>query len=181
MSTFEWLALLGVLLVLLAWYLSYSAARLDRLHTRVESTHAALDAQLVRRAEVTLELANTGVLDPASSLILASASAESLGVEEDDPDRWSIESELSEALQVAVSPGVIATIRDDDGPEAEILTRIGAAGMRVQLARRFHNTAVTDVRRFRRKLSVRTFRLAGHAPYPSTIEFDDELPAGLRG
>jgi hypothetical protein len=27
---------------------------------------------------------------------------------------------------------------------------------------------------------VRLFRLAGHAELPSTIEFDDELPEGLR-
>jgi hypothetical protein len=45
----EGLALLALLLVL-GWYLSYSAARLDRLHHRVETTRAALDAQLARRA-----------------------------------------------------------------------------------------------------------------------------------
>ena len=39
----------GVLLVL-GWYLSYSAGRLDRLHHRVETSRAALDAQLARRA-----------------------------------------------------------------------------------------------------------------------------------
>ena len=48
--------------------------------------------------------------------------------------------------------------------------------MRVQLARRFHNDAVTDVRRVRRKTVVRLFRLAGHADLPATVEFDDELP-----
>ena len=46
--------------VLIAWYLSYGAARLDRLHARVEGALSALDAQLVRRAEATLELANSG-------------------------------------------------------------------------------------------------------------------------
>ena len=44
------------------------------------------------------------------------------------------------------------------------------------MARRFHNDAVIDVRRVRRKTVVRVFRLAGHAELPSTIEFDDELP-----
>ena len=48
------------------------------------------------------------------------------------------------------------------------------------MARRFYNDAVIDVRRVRRKTVVRAFRLAGHAELPSTIEFDDELPEGLR-
>ena len=51
----EGLALLALLLVL-GWYLSYSAARLDRLHHRVETTRAALDAQLARRAAAAVEL-----------------------------------------------------------------------------------------------------------------------------
>ena len=78
MSTLEWVTIVVVLVLILGWYLSYSAARLDRLHARVESTSAALDAQLVRRAEATLEVANAGHLDAASGLILASAAAESL-------------------------------------------------------------------------------------------------------
>ena len=49
------------------------------------------------------------------------------------------------------------------------------ANHRVQLARRFHNDAVTDVRRVRRKRVVRWFRLAGHAEMPRTFEIDDEL------
>ena len=55
-------------LVAIGWYLTYTAARLDRLHARVQGTLAALDAQLVRRAEATLELANARVLDAASEI-----------------------------------------------------------------------------------------------------------------
>ena len=62
-----------VLLIAVAWYLSYSAARLDRLHAKVEGAMSALDAQLIRRAEAALELANSGVLDPASALLIADA------------------------------------------------------------------------------------------------------------
>jgi hypothetical protein len=36
--------------VLVAWYLTFYATRLDRLHARVEGARSALDAQLVRRA-----------------------------------------------------------------------------------------------------------------------------------
>jgi hypothetical protein len=178
-STLEWLTLGVVLLVLLAWYLSYSAARLDRLHARIEATSAALDAQLVRRAEATLELANTGHFDAATGLILAAAAAESLATTEEDADREAVESDLTDALHVALAPIVLQELRGSDA--AEPLTRVREAGMRVQLARRFHNDAVTDVLRVRRKSTVRWFRLAGHAELPSTIEFDDELPAGLRG
>jgi hypothetical protein len=127
-----------------------------------------------------LELANTGQLDAASSLILAAAAAESLATQEDDPDRGAVESDLTDALHVALGPLVIDGLRATDDPTTETLTRVADAGTRVQLARRFHNDAVTDVRRVRRKTVVRAFRLAGHAELPATIEFDDELPAGLR-
>jgi hypothetical protein len=67
-----------IVLLVAAWYLSYSAARLDRLHAKVEGAMSALDAQLIRRAEAALELANSGVLDPASALLIADAATESL-------------------------------------------------------------------------------------------------------
>lgn len=69
----EWtvVALLLAGALAIAWYLSYTAARLDRLHARVEGSLAALDAQLVRRAEVALELANGADLDAASAFLLA--------------------------------------------------------------------------------------------------------------
>ena len=69
MSTLEWVTIVVVLVLILGWYLSYSAARLDRLHTRVESTSAAHDPPRVRRAEATLAVANAGHLDAASGLM----------------------------------------------------------------------------------------------------------------
>ena len=180
MTTTEVVTLLLIVLVAFGWYLSYSAARLDRLHARIEGTHSALDAQLVRRAEATLEVVNTGSLDAASSLILANAAAESLdSVDSSDSEREPVESDLSAALEVAITADVADALRAEPAG-AESLDRLGAAAMRVQLARRFHNDAVTDVRRVRRKGTVKTFRLAGHAPWPRTFEFDDEIPAPLR-
>ncbi len=191
-ATGEVLVLVLAVLLAIAWYLSYSASRLDRLHARVEGSLSALDAQLVRRAEATLELANSGELDPASSLILASAASESLErhtehLVDDDPldgqsfgGREPVESDLSEALALALTPPVVASITSHDGVAAAAVERIEAAGVRVQLARRFHNNAVKDVQRVRRKASVRWFRLAGHAVLPGTVEFDDDLPPTLR-
>ena len=193
MDILTWSVVAVAVLLGVAWYLSYSAARLDRLHTRAEGALSALDAQLVRRAEATLELANSGAIDPASALMLAGAASESLEAHNDRAleedflegqrfgEREGIESGLSEALQAALPPEVVAQLRDGhDSLGASALQRVEAAGVRVQLARRFHNDAVTDVQRVRRKGVVRLFRLAGHAELPRTVEFDDELPPAVR-
>ncbi|GAB3082558.1 MULTISPECIES: hypothetical protein [unclassified Phycicoccus] len=192
MQTVTWTAVAVAVLLGIAWYLSYNAARLDRLHTRAEGALSALDAQLVRRSEATLELANSGALDPASALMLAGAASEALEahnervLEEDFLEgqsfgqREELESDLTAALMAALSAEVVGEIRRDDNLGALALQRVEAAGVRVQLARRFHNDAVTDVRRVRRKAVVRLFRLAGHADLPRTVEFDDELPPAVR-
>ncbi|MFB7266220.1 hypothetical protein ACFCXH_29350, partial [Streptomyces nojiriensis] len=93
-ETLVWIALaLGVVGV----YLSWTAGRLDRLHSRMDAAWAALDAQLVRRASVVLEVATSGVLDPASSLVLYEAAHAARQAEEDH--REVAESELSQALR----------------------------------------------------------------------------------
>ncbi|MCI1262731.1 MAG: hypothetical protein LKG20_10760 [Tetrasphaera jenkinsii] len=184
-----WVVLGIAVLLAAAWYLSYSAARLDRLHAQVEGALSALDAHLVRRAEATLELANSGALDPASALLLAGAASESLErttarLREDDlldgqhfGGRESVESELTQALTLALTPPVVASILAQDGLASDALERVEAAGRRVQLARRFLNNSVKNVQRVRGKVVVRLFRLAGHADLPQTVEFDDEIPA----
>jgi hypothetical protein len=172
------------LAVLIAWYLSYGAARLDRLHARVEGALSVLDAQLVRRAEATLELANSGVLDAASALILAGAASDSLEADshpEGQTSREAIESDLTQALELALGEEALRRLREDEVVGAPVLQRVAAANQRVQLARRFLNDVVTDVRRVRRKPGVRLLRLAGHAELPQTFEIDDELPMLVRG
>lgn len=199
--------LLGALLVvaLLAWYLSFSASRLDRLHHRVEGAVSALDAQLVRRAETALELATSGVLDPASGLLLADAASRALEVGEraghvpasdeappsalagvapgpDDghPSRERAESELSQALRVTLDGELLAQLASDP-VLAPLVERLSAAAHRVQLARRFLNGAVTDASRVRGKRVARWARLAGRAPVPQTFEMDDDPPPALGG
>lgn len=191
--------LVGILavLIVIGWYLSYSAARLDRLHAKVEGATSVLDARLVRRAEACLELATSGALDPASSLLLAGAAGAALERQPehpvgDDPldgqhfaGRESVESDLTWALSAALTEDVVADLRsgaaaeDDDG-YAALLTRVEDCALRVQLARRFLNDAVTEVRRVRGKVVVRAFRLAGHAALPEPVDLDDELPPSLR-
>ena len=62
---------------------------------------------------------------------------------------------------------------------AQLLTTLGATWYRVQLARRFHNEAVAQTQRMRAKRGVRWLRLAGHAPMPHMVEFDDAWPPSL--
>ncbi len=178
MSALEIVTLCVLATIAVAWYLTYTAARLDRLHTRVEGTYAALDAQLVRRAEAVLELANSGSLDPAGALILAGAATDSLeGGDLVQVQRESIESDLTRALRLVVHAGAdaggqhVASGADIGG---EALARLESAGSRVVMARRFHNDAVTDVLRLRRNPFVRLFRLAGNTELPRTVEFDDD-------
>lgn len=184
-------AVIAVLL-LAGWYLSYSASRLDRLHAKVEGAVSALDAQLVRRAEASLELAASGGLDPASSLLLADAATAAAERQtehplSDDPldgqhfaGRESVESDLTWALEAALPAQTVADLRRGGGDAGDALARVEAAALRVQLARRFLNDAVAEVRRVRAKWVVRIFRLAGHAGLPEPVLVDDDLPSALR-
>ena len=170
-----WVFAVLFVLVVIAWYLSYTAARLDRLHVRLSGTLAALDARLVRRAEAAVELANSGLLDGATALIVANADSLEAPSEHGE-EREQAESDLTEALAVALPPELVADLREDPVGR-DVIGRVTSACTRVQLARRFHNDAVTDVRRVRRTWTVRVFHLAGYTPMPHTIEFDDEVPA----
>jgi len=181
-----------IVLLAVAWYLSYSASRLDRLHAKVEGAMSALDAQLVRRAEATLELATSGAVDPATSLLLADAASEALERHTHQPlshdpldgqtfaGREDTETNLTEALRAALQEDTVAALRADvHGPGADGLSRVEASALRVQLARRFHNDAVREVTRVRAKAVVRAFRLAGHAALPQRVDFDDDLPPAV--
>lgn len=168
-------------LLLVGWYLSYSAGRLDRLHHRVESGRAALDAQLARRAGAALEAAP--VLDPATGLLLTDAAAEALAAAEEEMPSVAVleevENDLTRALHAAFSdPDDVAALRTDP-LTCETLDLLGQACLRVQLARRFHNDAVAQAQRVRDKRIVRWARLAGHADRPQMIELDDAIPPGL--
>ena len=173
---------LGALaLLLLAWYLSSSAGRLDRLHHRVESTRAALDGQLARRAAAALEIAHG--LDPATGLLLTDAASQALAAGEerppDVPVLEAVENDLTRALQAAFAdPDDLRALRGDP-MLGESLDLLAQACLRVQLARRFHNDAVATAQRVRRKRVVRWARLAGHAEWPQMVELDDTPPPGL--
>lgn len=151
------------LLAILGWYLSFSAGRLDRLHHRVETSWAALDAALQRRAGVSLELASSGLLDPASGALLAAAAHEA---REAHGNRAQAESDLSANLQLLfpTHAELEALIHDRHGED--LVHEVEDAISRVQLAHSFHTDAVTSTNQVRNKPIVRLFRLAGRAKHP---------------
>jgi hypothetical protein len=185
------LVLLVVLLLLaLGWYLSYLAARLDRLHHRVESSRAALETRLAKRAAVAIQVGR--LLEPPNGALVTSTASHTLS------NSWSVprsdvrgamivelpvdeqsENELTRALHHAFAdPGAVTVLRADPAA-AVLLDELAGAGERVQLARRFHNDAVAHAQRMRRKRIVRWARLAGRAELPQMVEIDDSPPIGF--
>ena len=154
-------------------YISWRAGRLDRLHNRVETARTALDLAMVRRSSVAYELASSGLLDPATSLLLADAV--SRAKEADAADRDLAESDLTRALRAAFSqPGFRAELDGKDGAP-ELLGEVEAAAHQVFIARKFYNDVALRAIDARRRPLARAFRLAGNAPQPEFFEMDDAL------
>ncbi|MGO8883894.1 MAG: hypothetical protein ACLPUO_11965 [Streptosporangiaceae bacterium] len=159
------LAILGV-------YVSWRAGRLDRLHARLEAARAALDAALVRRSSVALEFASSGLLDPATSVLLAGAAHDARSAQS---SRELAESDLTRALRAAFGqPGFRALLAGREGAE-ELLGEMESAAHQVFLARKFYNDAVAATRAARRRWLARMLRLAGSAALPDFFEIDDSL------
>ncbi|WP_108717494.1 hypothetical protein [Miniimonas sp. S16] len=201
MTAETWLVALAVA-VLLVWLALARANRIDLLHQKVTRTAATLDAQLLRRAALSAELAVSGELDPASGLLVADAAnaclAEAREDVEADPalrsgsggrrrppalpgrvtlteDRETVESDLSRVLRQAM--GEVG----DDGVaasagEGTLAGDLVATWRRVTLARRFYNEAVAQAVRVRSQPISRLLRLAGRARMPRMFEMDDTLP-----
>ncbi len=201
MTWSELTVVVAAALLLALWSIWVVASRLDRLHRKVGSSRAVLDNQLVRRASVAAELAASGLLDPVSSVLVGEAAwralvagaghdlVDELPVASLDPDvpvggsehhdRDLAESELSATVRTALADDdEVAALRAEPYG-GELLDALAASWYRVQLARRFHNEAVTQTRRVRRKVAVRVLRLHGHAPIPVSVEIDDQMPGAL--
>jgi hypothetical protein len=158
-------------------YVSWRAGRIDRLHARVAIARAALDATLLRRSSVSFELASSGLLDPATSLLLAGAASTARSNAEDQGQRDLAESDLTRALRAAFSqPDFRASLDGKEGAD-ELLAEVEAAAHQVFLARKFYNDAVNETRDARRRPLARVLRLAGKAEMPEYFEMDDSLTA----
>jgi hypothetical protein len=177
-----------VVVAMVGVYVSWRAGRLDRLHARLEAARAALDVALVRRSSVALEFASSGLLDPATSLLLASVAHDARsapngpgreGGQEDGQGREGgqelPESDLTRALRAVFGqPGFRASLNGTEGAD-ELLTELESAAHQVFLARKFYNDAVAATVAARRRPLVRLLRLAGGAPLPEFFEIEDSL------
>ena len=196
--------LLVGLAVTAGWALYARAVRVDRLHRQVLGARATLEAQLVHRAEAAAELATVPALDPASGLLLSRAAREALDAEgplvDDGLDtstplegipsshpassgaalpaptarsRALIESDLSRVLRTVVCEPARHELSADP-LSVPALNRLDRACSRLVLARRFHNTHVSEAQALRARPLVRMCHLAGHAPMPQTFDADDD-------
>ncbi|MFC4533433.1 hypothetical protein [Sphaerisporangium dianthi] len=169
--------LVGAVVVLAAVYISWRAGRLDRMHIRLETARAALDAALISRAAVCLELAASHVLDPATSLVLAAATheARAAGPEE----REHAESDLSRTIRAVMDQERFRERLAETPEGTALMGELDTAVTKVIYSRRFYNNAVEVTRRAQRRWLARTLRLAGHTDPPSYFEIDDAEPASF--
>ena len=190
------------LAVAIGWALYARAVRVDRLHRQVLGSRATLETQLVHRAEAAADLAAARALDSASRLLLSRAAREALDAEGpivDDgldpssrldtvPDSAASPTptvrsraliDLSRVLRTVVSDSVRRDLSED--PLSVLaLSRLDRACSRLVLARRFHNTHVSEAQALRARRLVRVFHLAGHAPMPQTFDADDDTTPETR-
>jgi hypothetical protein len=171
--------LLGLALVVLVLWLVATANRLDRMHHRIDVARGRLDAQLLRRSGVTLELAASDALDPASRLVLLDAAHRARSCRPEDLEQQ--ESRLSQALRAVLEQVEDPQALRRDPGVGPLIAELSHACVRVELSRRFHNDVVVSARALRSRRLVRWFRLAGHAAALRTVDLDDVPPAWLTG
>ena len=148
-------SLLALFLVaLFAWYLSFLATRLDRLHHRVETSWANLDSLLQRRAAIAIEIARSEIADPASSLLLTFAAHQARGA-------------LGILLETSLTSG--------GDIEKELMRELTELNEKIKVAIALHVESVNRTQLIRSRWTIRTFRLAGRAPLPVTYEFEADV------
>jgi len=156
-----------LLVLVCAWYLSFLATRLDRLHHRVETSWATLDGLLQQRAAIALEIAHSEISDPAISMLLTQTAHQAR--EADIRGRTEAESALSGTLGLLMSHGA-----EVDGNHP-LLTELFLITEKIRVAIAIHIEAVQRTQLLRGKFLVKIFRLAGHAPLPVTYEFEADV------
>jgi hypothetical protein len=169
-----WIVGVVAVVVLAATYVTWLAARVDRLHARAGGAQQALDAHLLRRAAAALELAEAAGAAPlrrAAHAALTSAPAD--GAAE---DRSAVENDLTRALRELSAP-----VPEPAGPAYEAVV---AASRRVALGRQLHSDLVRDALGMRRRRLVRLLRLTRRHPEPRYFDVDDPMltrPAPVAG
>ena len=174
------------------------ARRLDRLHQRILASRDSLSRLLLRRASEadllsrSAGLESSGLADAARAYIQDGGdqlttdgldrrtAAQRQGDRVDVATRLERASALSRAIRETLTPEVRARIASDPGAGAR-LEALDATCYRIELTRNVHNVDVAGVRALRSARMVKLLRLAGHAPIPEPIDFDDDTQTGGRG
>jgi hypothetical protein len=152
--------------VLVATYVTWIAARVDRLHARAAAAFSALDAQSIRRAAAATALTvGTGdgaaALDRPDALRQAKVAAQAVLAAHPD-DREAAENDLTHTLRTAAAHcGVDA------------LPGVAEASRRLALARQVHGDLVRDALAVRRQPLVRVLALARRHPAPRFFDIDE--------
>ena len=154
--------------VLIGWYLSFSASRLDRLHHKVETSWATLDALLQQRAALAHEIVAESNLDPATAYLISTSATAARDA--NIIERSAAESVLSEALKLVQN----AALDNSLELPSELLVELSDLTSKVKLAINIHLEAVNATRNVRSQLIIRLFRLAGKAPLPVRYAFEDD-------
>ena len=174
------------------------ARRLDRLHQRILASRDSLSRLLLRRASEadlltrSVGLENSGLADAARAYIQDGGdqlttdgldrrtAAQRQGDRVEVATRLERASALSRAIRETLIPDERARIASDPQASAR-LEALDATCYRIELTRNVHNVDVAGVRALRSARMVKLLRLAGHAPIPEPIDFDDDTQTGGRG
>lgn len=158
-----------VLALMIGWYLSFSASRLDRLHHRVETSWATLDALLQKRAALAHEIVSESSLDPATAYLISNAAA--MARDANIVERSAAESVLSQSLNLVQGAAIDHSLE----LPTDLLVELSDLTTKVKIATNIHLESVNATRNVRSKPLIRLFRLAGKAPLPVRYAFEDEL------
>ncbi|GAA4254798.1 hypothetical protein [Dactylosporangium darangshiense] len=150
-----WVIAVVAVVVAVATYLTWLAARIDRLHARAAAAYATLDAHLVRRAAAAVALAEAAQLP---TLMYAAK----IALDAQPDDREVAENDLTRHLRAGLGD-----------PPADVVETLVQVSRRVALARQVHNDVVRDALAVRRRSLVRLFRLARKHPIPAYFDVDD--------
>lgn len=201
-SLSPWLLVAIVLAVIalgvVAGFAITRARRLDRLHQRILASRDSLSRLLLRRASEadllshSAGLEGSGLADAARTYIqdggdqLTTDGLDRRTVAQRQGDRVEVAarleraSALSRAIRETLTPEERERIASDSDAGAR-LEALDATCYRIQLTRNVHNVDVAGVRALRSARMVKLLRLAGHAPIPEPIDFDDDTQTGGRG
>lgn len=182
MPAMWWLVGAVAVIVLVATYLTWIAARVDRLHHRAAAAYSALDAQLVRRAAaaMTLAEADPSLGERAGPLRTAARAAQRA----DADSREIAENRLTKLLrELSPHPNGAGPHRDGVGtaPAAEedaatvAITEVVTASRRVALARQVHTDLVRDTLAARRRPVARLLGLDRRHPRPRYFDIEDPV------